>query len=218
MAHYLGIEHQFTGRWGEASEKAFVIRYYGNETPQPILSNEHEEFHWLPLDEALTKVKFPANQEAIRRAFTLPPALLLNEEGKWEQAGETITHERTVQLLNQSLRYSLPRTSSESGTFYLENQNERWEVAATDTFLFAQVVDLKKGELRLQTGEWQKIPWENLSISKENILYSSFSEGKYVGAAIRFMRPAYYEIMKNLEVKNGYGLRWQDRFYSIRQR
>jgi 8-oxo-dGTP pyrophosphatase MutT (NUDIX family) len=71
----LGYEFTFEGKWGPALERAYRLEATldpGLQPGQPAfprvkLSEEHDHFGWMTPPEALRRLKFESNQEALQR-------------------------------------------------------------------------------------------------------------------------------------------------------
>jgi 8-oxo-dGTP pyrophosphatase MutT (NUDIX family) len=67
----LGYEFEFDGRWGHAHEQCFALAVAADAAGQPptpkLDPKEHDAAEWVTADEALARVKFETNREALRR-------------------------------------------------------------------------------------------------------------------------------------------------------
>lgn len=183
---YLGLEHSFPGRWGEAHEKCFALFLIGgNAPPEPKLDpNEHVAFQWLTPEAAIQTVKFDMDKKSIERAaLGLAPAYL-SKRGEFFQDGEEITHERTKELLHRSL-------SKDGNGFKIKLGLEELEVVVEDTARFVVSFD-SSGEMKLLHGEAEKLDPSTLVVRSDNSFVCTLKSG---WEAI-FLPAAYYEIAK----------------------
>ena len=66
----VGFSYRFDGRWGEARERAYILRFDDRvEGASPVLSEEHSRFEWVRPAVALAKIKFESNRTGLRRAL-----------------------------------------------------------------------------------------------------------------------------------------------------
>jgi 8-oxo-dGTP pyrophosphatase MutT (NUDIX family) len=204
---YLGLEYEFDGRWGPAVERAFFLPIYAAQPPTPTLDpKEHVEFRWVAPEEALKLVKFPNNQEAIKRVTFAPPPLWLSKSGELFQEGEQITHERTLALFLRSL-VKLP-----SGNFLVKLGNEELDLIVEATALFVRSYDRESGMLSLNDGTHEKLKPETLSVLPDQAFLCVTERGWEA----RFLSAAYYEITKSVElVGERYVLNFLGKSYDI---
>lgn len=70
----LHLKHQFGGARHRFEEHAFLLETADGQ--DPVISDEHVAFRWVPPEEALSLVEWPAHREALERAlaaFTAAP-------------------------------------------------------------------------------------------------------------------------------------------------
>lgn len=206
---YLGLEYKFDGRWGPALERAFAVEIPpgGGVAPKITLDpKEHVAHEWLPLQVAMDRVKHPMDREAICRAAFPPSPLHLSREGIWSQDGQEITHERTVEFLHKNLKH-------ENGTYQIRYGEETLSVEPEDAARFVRA--LKGEKLVLLDGREVALDPATLSIAKDHVLYCEAD-----GERVRFLRSAYYELMKCVDEKlvagkTQYILHWLGRDYLL---
>src|SRR3990167_748827 len=151
---FLGIQHEYDGRWGPAEERAFRLKTEGKRPPSPTLDpKEHDEFAWLPAQEAIQRLPFTQQHEAILRATFRPTPLLLTREGKWSQDGEEISHERTALLLYSSLVRARTVPGRPREGFVVRTGGDELTVAMEDTAYFVSHVDLARERIQLLGGQ-----------------------------------------------------------------
>jgi 8-oxo-dGTP pyrophosphatase MutT (NUDIX family) len=63
----LGIEHEFQGRWGLATESAFAWEISDQADPSHVRidSSEHTAFEWVSIQEAIERVPFDFQRRAV---------------------------------------------------------------------------------------------------------------------------------------------------------
>jgi 8-oxo-dGTP pyrophosphatase MutT (NUDIX family) len=206
----LGMEQEFIGRWGPAIEQAFVCTVTGGQTPPTVAldGKEHDKAEWLSPQEAMDRVKFPFDREAICRAAFPPEPIFLTKDGEFKQDQQLITHQRTVNFLHHSL------TLQKDNSYLVCYGQERLAVAIEDTARF--VVAYDQGQITLLDGRQLPLEPETLSITSDNVLYCTVA-----GERARFLRSAYYEIAKHVREesvagKTQYTLHCRGRDYRLR--
>jgi 8-oxo-dGTP pyrophosphatase MutT (NUDIX family) len=186
---YLGLEYEFAGRWGPAVERAFFLPIYSAELPRPTLDpKEHVELEWVTPEEALRRVKFPKNREAIQRVTHAPPPLFLSKGGALFQEGEEITHERTRDLFLKSVA----RTSS--GQYLVRLGTEELDLVAEDTGILVRAYDRATGRLRLSDGTEEPLRPETLTPQADQSFHCTLERGW----PARLLSPAYYELARDI--------------------
>lgn len=207
---YLGLEQSFEGRWGPAFEKAFLLECKGSPTPPQIRLDpqEHEDYEWLLPEEAMQRVKFAFDKEAICRAAFPPSPLRLLRDGTWMQDNEVISHERTIRFLHQNLCY-------ENDRYKIKYGQEALAVVPDDCGRFIKNIH-EDGTITLLDERRLPLNPETLEIGSNNVLYCMVN-----GERALFLRTAYYEIMlkvqeQNLDGKTQYILNWFGRDYQLR--
>lgn len=191
LPQYLGLEYRFPSRWGGmAHERAFYLPLFGgSEPPAPTLDGkEHDAFEWVSPEEAMKRVKFPSNQQAIERAAKGVPPVLLSRKGSLFQDGEEITHERTLDLFMRSL------AKNADGTFSVKIHGEELDVIVEDTPLFVLRYDRSSGKISLSNGQEEVLKPETIRVRADH----SFECTAANGWAAAFLSPAYYEISKDI--------------------
>lgn len=117
------------------------------------------------------------------------PKIFIDKQGNWFQDGIKITHKWTYLANNRNLHMD------KDGNFYIDEGWKKVYVEVEDTPFVVKMVD-KKGNgfyaiLNDQTVE--KINFDNMWISSENVPYAKVKNNKFKA---RFLRPAYYELAK----------------------
>lgn len=195
IPQYLGLEFTFAGREGKTvQEKAYLLPLVGGSAPpEPRLDpKEHDAFQWVTPEEALKLAKFEGNREAISRATTDMPPLYLSRSGFFVQEGEEISHERTALLLHRSLK--------KAGKGYLVRiGQEEVDVVVEDVPRFVRSFDSAEGTITLSTDEKELLDPLSLRVRSDNSFVCRCSEG----LEAVFLRPAYYELTKNIREESG---------------
>ncbi|NUM87908.1 MAG: NUDIX domain-containing protein [Bdellovibrionales bacterium] len=182
----LGLEQEFEGRWGPAVERAFHLSVAGAHAPLPTLDpREHVAFEWLPFEEAMRRVQFPFHREAIFRATHPFPPLRLDAHGRFHQEGEEITHERTVDLLHNSLK------ENPDGSWRVQVGTDSLPVEVEDVPFFARSFEAETGLLTLLGGRREALRPETLELRPPNGAYALLQNG----ARVKLQSPAYYAVM-----------------------
>lgn len=210
---FLGIQHEYEGRWGPAEERGFHLRADGDSPPTPRLDpKEHNEFAWLSAREANQRITFPQQQEAILRATFKPSPLELKRDGTWAQDGETITHERTIELLFRSLVRTRTVPGKPRAGFVVRIGADELPVEVEDTPYFVSQVDIDREKITLVGGLETNLDPATLAVGTGNVLYCTVN-----GERAKFLRAAYYEIAKRLEADahGKHALRWGGRLHPI---
>lgn len=116
----------------------------------------------------------------------------IDKEGNWFQDGIKIEHRVTYLYNNKLLK------QDNEGIFYIDEGSGKLYVEVEDTPFVVKMVD-KRGEdfyIILNDETEEKLDFDTLRISSDNIPYVSVKDGKYEA---RFTRPAYYELMKHAQ-------------------
>lgn len=208
---YLGLEHQFNGRWGPAHEKCFYLALVGGTAPPiPTLDpKEHVESLWTDPETAAKLVPFPIHKAAIERAAREAPPLLLTKRGVFLQDGEEITHARTAELLHRSL------ARETSGAFKVSIGQESLDVVVEDVARFVLSYESVTGTLLLAGGFREKLRPDTLQIRSDHSWTCALAND---WTAV-FLPQAYYQITKDLRpgsVEGEYFLHFLGRDYLLR--
>jgi len=124
----------------------------------------------------------------------------LDKEGNWYHEGVKITHKLTADLFSRSIK------KGEGGGYVLEIGQEWAPVVVEDTPFMVRSVDLTDAGavLTLNDGTQEQLDPETLRVGDDNVLYCEVKKGEHPA---RFLRPAYYQLMKRLvETDDGYAL------------
>lgn len=185
---YLGLEHDFTGRWGDAVERSYRIVFTDNQPPEPVLDGqEHTEFAWLNIDEALARVIHSQQKTAIKRATTVIPPFVLNKQGGWLQDGEEVTHERTVQLLFDSMQ-------KENGRWYIVTDGLKVPVQFEDAVFYVTRIDRDNLKVHLLGGKSLDFQPNDLELTGDSALYLN----NVFGEQARLLKNAYYDLARDI--------------------
>ncbi len=207
----LGLDWTFKNqREQTVREEAFFLPIIGGSSPPtPTLDpKEHNDFRWLSPKEAVELALYDGNKQAIERAAVNVPPLFLSRTGDFFQQGEEITHERTKELLHQSL------IQTKNG-FLVRLGQEELDVVVEDVPLFVRSFDAEKGLLHLSNGTEEPLNPSSLTARTDH----SFTCRTKNGWTAKFLSSAYYELAKLLEEKSdrqgSYVLRLHGRDYEI---
>jgi hypothetical protein len=165
----------------------------GGDAPPAVRLDpkEHIAYQWVKPKEAIQLLKYPHNQEAVKRACFSSPPLFLHRSGSFFQEGEEVTHERTAALLHKSL--------VKSGAGYLVRIGaEELDVIVDDTPRFVRGFDAQTGKLSLVHGEEEILDPSTLNIRNDNTVTCTLKDG--LGA--KFLSPAHYALGECLEEKS----------------
>jgi 8-oxo-dGTP pyrophosphatase MutT (NUDIX family) len=206
---YLGLEQEFPSRHGGmAREQAFYLPLFGGAAPPtPVLDGqEHDGFEWLPPTDAIARIKFPFNGQAIERASIGLAPLLLSRRGIFYQDGEEVSHERTAELFHQSLR------QERDGGWTIRCEGESLDVILEDNPRYVCSFDREKGQLRLSDRTVEPLDPSTLRVREDNSLVCRLQNGWEA----TFLSPAYYEISKDVSESAGkYVLHFLGRDYEL---
>ncbi|MEW6776085.1 MAG: hypothetical protein AB1405_07320 [Bdellovibrionota bacterium] len=142
--------------------------------------------------------------------------LSLDKECNWFYDGEPITHERTLEVLSQSL--------SRNGEGRLIVQiGDAWSYVRTEDCPYCVRAVRESGDppakidLLLSDGTSEALDPSTLAVSSENVLYCRVKGGK---EEARFLRPAYYELSRHIVSKgeDSFALRMAGGAYPIGER
>ena len=191
---YLGLEHEFDGRFGPSVERAFALAIPGTGTPpNPKLDpKEHTEFQWFTPAEAMQLVTFPVSREAIYRATHPVSPLHLKADGSWWQDGEEVTHERTRSLLYNSVK------RNPDSTYRVEVGKDSLPAVLEDTPFFISSYEPETGLLSLLGGRREKLRPETLEFQPNGICYCTLENTERA----KFLRSAYYTLAQQIEEEN----------------
>jgi 8-oxo-dGTP pyrophosphatase MutT (NUDIX family) len=187
---YLGIEHEFDGRFGHAMERAYALIVSGDTPPTPKLdATEHTNFQWLSPAEAMQAAAYPTSHEAIYRATHPLAPLELSSEGVWSQDGEEITHERTRALLYNSVKRNA------DGTYRVETGGDQLRVVVADTAFFISSYEPETGLVTLLGGKREVLRPETLEFIPGNACYAKLQNSERA----KFLRSAYYTLAQQVD-------------------
>jgi len=120
------------------------------------------------------------------------PRIFIDKEGNWFQEDIPISHRRTY-LYNNSLL-----AKDEEDRYYIDEGRGRIYIEVEDAPFVVRTVEEKEDGLYIilndETSE--RLDFERLWIGDENVPYCKVKGGLFHA---RFLRPAYYELMKYLE-------------------
>ena len=122
----------------------------------------------------------------------LKPRIFIDKRGNWFQDGIKITHRWTYLENNKNLDID------GDGRFFVDEGFGRVYVEVEDTPFVIKMIDKKDSKffLKINDETVEELNFKNLWFSKENIPYTKVKNNKYDA---RFLRPAYYELMKYAE-------------------
>lgn len=222
----IGLHYEFEGRWGPAEEMAFSLQVHSeangspaDKPPTPTIDpKEHCDFQWADPMTAHKLVKFPRNKEAIFRTAFRPTPISIDAEGRLLQDGEAITHERTKELLYQSIERNDGRFDYIDSEFVIHVEGHAIPLIPDDTPLHVKSVDTDSELIMLMSGEELPLEPSTIEIGDENVMYCMIK-----GMRARFLRPAYYKLADRIEERpsvdgsgSEYFLQWGGRDYPIR--
>ncbi len=139
------------------------------------------------------------------------PRFYIDKDCNWYQDGIKIRHRRTY-LYNNKL---LDRDSD--GNYFLDEGSGRMYIEVEDTPFVVRMVYRRNGTLYIRLNdETEEVLDPNLLVlNSENVPYTKVKSQRFDA---RFMRPAYYELMKQLEEDDGeYYLTIKDVSYPIKR-
>lgn len=134
----------------------------------------------------------------------------IDEEGSWFCEGQPVQDRELLVLLSRSL-------VERGGRYLVACEGEVHPVTVVDAPLVVRHVhrevgpggELKRVEIELVDGRREALQAGSLEISSEHILYCRATPR---GLRTRFSRPAYYELMRHLEMEGDF-----ERFYLVIQ-
>ena len=117
------------------------------------------------------------------------PRIFIDKRGNWFQDGIKITHRWTYLENNKNLDID------SDGRFYVDEGFGKGYVEVEDTPFVIRMIDRKDGKFYLIINDEtvEELDLSNLWFSTENVPYTKVKNNKYDA---RFLRPAYYELMK----------------------
>lgn len=133
----------------------------------------------------------------------------LNREGDWFQGDNPITHERTLELFFKSIVHT------DEG-YFLSGEKMPVAIEVEDTAYFIRGVNRTDSgyTVDLSDATSEELDPKTLSFGEENELYCLVKNGS---ERAKFLRPAFYEIMKDLtEEASFFGLRVGGLFYPLK--
>ena len=136
--------------------------------------------------------------------------IFLDKEGRWYHEGVEITHKLTADLFSRSIQ------RDPEGGYRLVVGLEWAPIQVEDTAFVVRRVDVEdKGALlRLNDGTEEALDPATLRVGDDNVLYCEVKSGT---EPARFLRPAYYQLMQNLEeASDGYAVRLGGRLWPIK--
>lgn len=134
----------------------------------------------------------------------------LSREGEWFQGENPITHERTLELFSRSI------VRQDDG-YFLSGDKQPVAIDVEDTAYFVRALDRSDlgYRIRLSDDSDEELDPKTLSFGSENELYCQIKGGS---EKAKFLRPPFYEIMKDLVEEGGYfGLRVSGMFYPLKR-
>jgi len=120
------------------------------------------------------------------------PRIFIDKRGNWFQDGIKITHRWTYLENNKNLDID------EDGRFFVDEGFGRVYVEVEDTPFVVKMVDKKNSKFYLIINDesLEQFNPANIWFNSENVPYIKVKNNKYDA---RFLRPAYYELMKYAE-------------------
>ena len=120
------------------------------------------------------------------------PRIFIDKRGNWFQDGLKITHRWTYLENNKNLDID------DEGRFFVDEGLGRVYVEVEDTPFVIRMIDKKDNSffLILNDETVEEFNLENIWFNNENVPYTKVKNNKYNA---RFLRPAYYELMKHAE-------------------
>ncbi len=138
--------------------------------------------------------------------------IMLDKEGNWFYENEPITHQLTVELFSRSV------FKDPEGGYRLVVEPEWARIIVEDTPYMVRTVRWadEKAMLILNDKTTEELDPTTLWVGKDNVLYCMVKNNEYPA---RFLRSAYYELMKNLVQKHKkYFLKIGDQLYPLEER
>lgn len=132
----------------------------------------------------------------------------LSAEGVWFHDDVEITHQRTIDLMFKSIFLK-------NGDYFLSGEKKPVPVIVDDAAFFVRDISEKNGEfvIKISDATEEKLNVATLDVGSDNQLYCLI---KSASVKAKFERKVYYELMKNLDQRDGYyGLVLKNRFYPV---
>lgn len=140
------------------------------------------------------------------------PRLYIDKEGNWFQDGIPVVHRRTYLENNRNLR------RDEQGRYYVEEGKIKVYVEVEDTpFVVKMISESPEGIHIILNDETEELlDPDELELSKDNVPYVKVKGGTFVA---RFVRPAYYELVKHLKEEAGhFYIEYGGKKYTLKER
>ena len=120
------------------------------------------------------------------------PRIFIDKRGNWFQDGIKITHRWTYLENNKNLDVD------EQGRFFVDEGFGKVYVELEDTPFVIKMIDKKNDKfyLILNDETVEEFQLEHIWFGQDNVPYTKVKNDKYDA---RFLRPAYYELMKYAE-------------------
>ena len=120
------------------------------------------------------------------------PRIFIDKRGNWFQDGIKITHRWTYLENNKNLDVD------EQGRFFVDEGFGKVYVEVEDTPFVIKMIDKKNDKfyLILNDETVEEFQLEHIWFGQDNVPYTKVKNDKYDA---RFLRPAYYELMKYAE-------------------
>jgi uncharacterized protein len=134
----------------------------------------------------------------------------LDKEGNWYHDEVKITHQLTADLFSQSIK-KLP-----DGQYCLEVGLECAIIEVEDTPYMVREATIESDRvvIRLNDKSEEELNLDSLRVGDENVLYCDVKSGD---SPARFLRPAYYQLMQNLEeTDGGYAIRVGEKLWPVK--
>ena len=120
------------------------------------------------------------------------PRIFIDKSGNWFQDGIKSTHRWTYLANNKNLDID------EQGRFFVDEGTGKVYVEVEDTPFVVKMINKKNDKffLILNDETVEEFQLDNIWFNNENVPYTRIKNDKYNA---RFLRPAYYELMKYAE-------------------
>ena len=124
------------------------------------------------------------------------PRIFIDKEGNWFQDGTPILH-RWTYLYNNKLLQKVQK--DDQVQYFIDEGRGKIYVDVEDTPFVIKNIELRNNNLFLILNDEseEKLQFDTLYLNADNIPYVKVKNGRFDA---RFCRPAYYEIMKLLEI------------------